>query len=384
MNLLSDVIRYVRRIIKTPSSTAISDADIIDYINRFWITDVDARMQLVDLKTTYRFQTVPGVDQYNMPLYGVNNYLVQYEPTKAGGTTDFSYYPVYQGLIPPVYVKGLQIEYYNSRETFLKGWPVPVQALTNSYQGDGTAGPYTFALPYYPCLRGHVDITGVILAAGGTFQANDPITGTSPSTAVPLANVDSQVFVTATDTYNAPMVIQDSGQFHSSDQNLGFLIGDTDGTYSTTSNVVNYSTGEVYVTFGRAVPTSTAINLQCRWIQQGLPRCALFFGNTITLRPPPDVAYLVEIEGTLSPSSFMTTSQALPFAYMSEYLARGAARKILSDNADIEQFMFYEGLFRESEMLVWKRSQRIQTATRLETIFSQPFPQSTTNGCGGI
>ena len=33
--------------------------------------DVDARLQLFDLKTTYQFQTSPGVDQYNMPLYNI-------------------------------------------------------------------------------------------------------------------------------------------------------------------------------------------------------------------------------------------------------------------------------------------------------------------------
>ena len=62
MNLLSDVITYVRRIIKSPSNAVISDELIIDYINRFWIMDVDARMQLFDLKTKYQFQTTPAVD----------------------------------------------------------------------------------------------------------------------------------------------------------------------------------------------------------------------------------------------------------------------------------------------------------------------------------
>ena len=55
---------------------------------------------------------------------------------------------------------------------------------------------------------------------------------------------------------------------------------------------------------------------------------------------------------------------------MAEYIARGAARKLLSDNGDIEQFQFYEPLFREQESLVWKRSQRQFTATRTETIYS--------------
>jgi len=71
MNLLQDIITYVRRIIKAPSNATITDALIIDYINRFWIMDVDARIQLFDLKKVYQFQTVPGFDQYNMPLYDI-------------------------------------------------------------------------------------------------------------------------------------------------------------------------------------------------------------------------------------------------------------------------------------------------------------------------
>jgi hypothetical protein len=58
---------------------------------------------------------------------------------------------------------------------------------------------------------------------------------------------------------------------------------------------------------------------------------------------------------------------------MAEYIARGAARKILSDTGDWEQFMAYEPLFQEQELLVWKRSQRQWTATRTETIYSQGF-----------
>ena len=61
---------------------------------------------------------------------------------------------------------------------------------------------------------------------------------------------------------------------------------------------------------------------------------------------------------------------------MSEYIARGAARKILADTGDVEQFAFYEPLFKEQEQLVWKRSQRQFTSTRTNTIFSQLTTQS--------
>jgi hypothetical protein len=67
---------------------------------------------------------------------------------------------------------------------------------------------------------------------------------------------------------------------------------------------------------------------------------------------------------------------------MTEYISRGAARKILSDTGDMEQFMFYEPLFREQENLVWKRSQRQFTTDRTNTIFSQTQGQTNVNNIG--
>ena len=56
---------------------------------------------------------------------------------------------------------------------------------------------------------------------------------------------------------------------------------------------------------------------------------------------------------------------------MAEYIARGAAQKLLSDVGDWEQYDRYEPIFRTQELLVWKRSQRTWTSSRTETIYSQ-------------
>jgi hypothetical protein len=69
---------------------------------------------------------------------------------------------------------------------------------------------------------------------------------------------------------------------------------------------------------------------------------------------------------------------------MAEYIARGAARKILSDTGDVEQFQFQEQFFKEQELLVWKRSQRQWTSTRTETIYSNSgHGQGSANGLYG-
>jgi len=388
MNLLDDIITYVRRIIKSPSNAVISNDLIIYYINRFWIMDVDARMQLFDLKTKYQFQTAPGVDKYNMPLYSL-----QTEP----GNQPIEMYPVYQGFLGPVYINGIQVPFYTQKSQFFNIYPNVVQNLGIVAQGDGTTGPYSLQIPILPgnqpqnpplngILRGHIDITGII-ATGSNIDppiTDDPSAAASIAS-VPVTSVDSAFFLTSIDSTGAPVVVQDSGWFLLGNVNYGLLMQPgkapygnqaLPASYTTTSNTINYFTGEVNVTFPVSIPSNQNISAQCFFFQTGLPRAVLYYDNVLTLRSPPDTQYLVELDAYLSPAAFFTSDQAVPFAYMSEYIARGAARKILSDTGDFEQFQFYESLFREQEILVWKRSQRQWTASRTETIYSQGFGQN--------
>ncbi len=388
MNLLQDIITYIRRIIKTPSNAVISDNLIIDYINRFWIMDVDARIQLFDLKTKYTFQTTPGIDQYNMPLYDI-----QVEP----GNQNIASYPVYQGFMSPARVNGINVPFYTQRGDFFNLWPNYVQQLVQIGTGSGGAGPYTFNIPFFESpstppnlqnylLTGHVDITGII-ATGSNV---DPIFGTDLNLTVPVTSVSSAVYFTSTDSNGRNIVVQDSGQFllGNTGSNLyGLLMspgnaplgnsalpngGALPTPYSTTQNTINYNTGTATnVYFPTAIPAGAPINAQCYYIAPGLPRAILFYNNVLTLRNPPNTQYQVELDAYLTPAAFLSTGAAIPFGYMSEYIARGAARKILADTGDVEQFQFYEPLFKEQEILVWKRSQRQFTATRSQTIYSQ-------------
>ena len=345
--------------------------------------DVDARLQLFDLKTKYQFQTIPGVDQYNMPLYDV-----QTEP----GNQTIGMYPVYQGIVGPCYINGVQVSFHTEKNYFYNIWPNVTQDLGPVALGNGTAGPYTLQFPILPnnpplnppfasIVRGHIDISGII-ATGNNIDPPlaDNTTAAASIASVPVTSVISAVYITSIDATGAPVVVADSGQFLTGNVNYGLLMNpgkapfgnsSLPGGYSTTSNTVNYFSGIANVEFPVAIPQGVEIRVQALYFQSGLPRAILFYNNTITLRAPPAFQYLVEVDAYLSPAAFLNTGNAIQFAYMAEYIARGAARKILSDTGDIEQFQFYEPLFREQENLVWKRSQRQWTATRTQTIYSQ-------------
>jgi len=392
MNLLSDIITYVRRIIKSPSNAQITDSLIIDYINRFWLLDMDARMQLFDFKTKYQFQMTPGIDQYNMPLYNVQ--------TEAGGQTIASY-PVYQGFRDAAYVNGIQIPFYGTHDNFWNLWPNYIQQLQPVAVGDGSKTSFQFFLPYFPAIPGHLDITGIISQTQGVGDVQDPIFASkfnlnaTGNISIPATSIYPGVNITYQNANGSITTITDSGVFLDSGSNLqlyglllesgGFPFGNSPlggNTYSTTQNTVNYSTGEVNVTFPIAPAAGSEIQVQCYFYEQGIPRAVLFYNNCLTFRPPPNTQYFVELDCYLTPAAFLNTSQSFPFGYMTEYIARGSARKILSDTGDVEQFMFYEPLFREQENLVWKRSQRQFTAERTGTIFSQTQGQTNVNNIG--
>jgi hypothetical protein len=396
MNTLGDIITYIRRIIKSPSNAVITDALLIDYINRFWLMDVDARIQLFDLKTKYQFQTSPGIDQYNMPLYDI-----QSETAGNPSSPDIQMFPVYQGFMGPCFINGIQMPFYTERSSFFNYWPNYNQTLVQAGIGDGSTGPYTLTLPFLPnsatsinspqtsgILRGHVDITGVMKTGvnvdppldttGNGIYINNPA---APNQAIPSTSILPQVYFTSTASDGSNIVVSDSGIFLSGNKNYGLLMEPGSAPYgnqvlsngySTTQNTINYLTGiATNVYFPTAIPDGMPISAQCVYYQEGIPRACLYWNNTIILRAPPNTQYLVELDAYLTPAAFFNTEAAIPFAYMAEYIARGAARKILSDTGDWEQFQAYEPLFHEQESLVHIRSQRQWTSTRTQTIYSQ-------------
>ncbi len=389
MNFVNSILIYMRRYLKTLSNQSITDDLLIDYINRFWIMDVDARMQLFDLKKTYSFQTQPGVDRYNMPMY---------DPQIENPTTNASTigsYPVYQGFLEPAYVNGYRVQFTTLRDQFFNIWPPWVQQNLIVGQGDGTAGPYTFRIPISPSnsvplnppvqslLRGHVDMQGII-ASGNNI---DPPVGTSLNLNIPITSISPGVYFVTRAANGENLIVQDSGTFLPTDVNYGLLMtpgnapnsyselpngGALPFTYQTNQNTINYLTGtatDVY--FNGSVPLGANITAQCYYFQAGLPRSILFYNNTLTLRSPPDQQYLVSLDAYMSPAAFLNSEVGIPYAYMSEYLALGSARKIMIDTQNDEMLRFYEPVFREQELLVWKRSQRQWTATRTPTIYSQ-------------
>lgn len=324
--LLSDIITYVRRLLKQPNAQDISDSTIIDYVNRFYIYDMPSRIQLFQLKTQYTVELQPNIDRYAAPVTYLPNGLVV---------------PTFNSFLTPAFVDGYQIAMQQNNDQFSKLFPNIYQ---NSFQtvGDGTIGPFPLTIANPPFVRGFRDQNiQYTTNQGGVQTANDGI-------------LYSSVWITAQDSSGANLVVQDDGN--------GNLIGDGTGTF-------NYLTGNGTVTFSSIIPGTSNINSQVISYTPGRPQAINYFDETFTFRPIPDKPYLFQIDAYLNPAYFLATSDSVPYNWMSEYIARGTTRKILIDYGDQDQLAFQEPYFREQENLVLRRSTRQNENSRTVTIF---------------
>jgi len=361
--ILSDVILWVRRLLKSPSTQSISDAVIADYLNRFYSYDMPERIQLFEMKRQYTFETIPNIFEYQAPFTQALTPVfpgatipppppfIGNPPSTARQPQTLT--PVYQMFKQPIYCDGVEMGWYQSNDQFYKIFPELV-LNERPIQGNGGTGPYIVNFGRNPVLRGFID---------------------------DLGNLLPYVFITALDSAGNQQYIVDSGYTTSS--GLGILI-QTDSTFQNItgpqltgsppnaggSGTVDYIKGTATFTFNSPVPFGNNIETQTSPFSAGFPRICLFFNNIFKLYPVPDRAYKIQVDAYISPTVFFNTQASVPFAYMSEYLARGAARKILSDTGDYDQFAFYEQLFREQENLVLRRTSRQNSTQRTPTIFS--------------
>lgn len=343
---LEDIILQVRRFVKTQSSQALSDTTIGDYINKFVVYDAMARNQLFELRRQYTFETIANIFEYQIPFVTVTDEDGNVTPTGI---------PQYQMIKPPVYCDGVQIGYFQSNEQFYNIYPELVlneQPIT----GNGSRGPYTILYGRTPFLRAYID---------------------------DLNNLQPYVYITATDANGNQHYIVDSGWL--TPTGLGILV-ETDPTFQNIigppltppeepftgggSGTVDYINGIATFTFIDLIPDGGMIYTQTSPYSAGVPRILNFFNNTIKMYPVPDRAYKIQVDAFVTPAQFINTNSFVPFAYMSEWFALGAARKILRDVGDSEQIQFLEPFFREQECLVLRRSNRQQTVMRTPTIFS--------------
>ena len=339
---IQNIINKVRRITARPSAAQISDEQIVDYVNQFYIYDFPEHLRLESLRVNYQFLTQANIPVYDLP-------------------TD-----IYLTIMPPIFIAGYQSFLTQSRESFFRINPMLKMLNTQVTTGNGTVGPYTFTLPNTPILQG--------------FKTNPPgafFNSTAANDTDPRY-LNWNVLITGNHgagTGGTP------NWYSLVDDGRGNLFDLNDGTTISASarGTIDYITGIVNITaFRGTIDVGQPINAQYTPYVASRPMSACFYQDQISLFPIPDQPYTVSFEAYKYPFSFtndpitgIVVTETPQLKEWWQLLAFGASDKIFIDNGDIENMQKFRPLLDEQMRLAQRRSIVQYASERVSTIYSE-------------
>lgn len=309
LSTLLQIKKKVRRLTASPSTNQLSESDLEEYIDTFLENDFPSSLKTWNLHDTLDFYTVPNEDRYTFD-------------------TD-----LYHAVLPPLYVDGYQCVYSQSRDQFFNIYPTVNTQQTGS-TGTGIAGPYAFTISALPIVKRSFTLS--VLDDSSINQI----------------------------VYDVPQALVN---------NVGDLIDSSDNT--TVRGTVNYVTGAVSVTWPNTVSSPNSMTAKYQTSALSRPNAALFFNNYFTLRPIPDKVYRVSVEVYKKPTQLLSagshdSSNTPDINQWWQYIAFGAAIKVLQDRQDVESIQNLMPFFQEQENLVLYRTATQQAPDRTATIYS--------------
>lgn len=343
---LSTIRSKVRKITARPSATQISDADIDQYINTFYLWDMPEHLKMESLRYSWQFTTSANTPVYDLP-------------------TD-----TYLTTMPPVFIGGYQTYMTQSRQSFFRNNPEIQFVQQSVYTGNGSVGPYTGQfLTNLPILQG--------------FKPNPPgAYSSSLTTDIAAQFLNWSVLVSAEGSPNATSGISPTFSLIDDGQGNLFAPVDTSTLPANRRGTVNYITGAIAINavgFTGAIPVGNAINVQYSPYVASRPQSVMFFQDQIYVYPIPDQAYTVSFEAYKYPTALALTTDNPQLREWWQMLAMGASLKIFEDNADFENLQKYRPLLDEYMRLCLRRTIVQQTSERAATIYEQQ-----NDGQGGL
>lgn len=412
---LQDIRLKVRRITKSPSPNQITDPQIDQYVNTFYLWDFPEHLRSFDLLSNLTITTAPNIDTYDLPTsapvnlpsasigplsglsatvnliavlglpsdakiipgsvtvtvastngavfreqFPYNGVLVPDQTTLPqdglNGTIDYNdcilelnfntsipsstatieldySVPEFVTIKPPLYIAGFESYYTQSQVEFYRSYP-KIRTITALTYGSAIlgAGPYSGFAQATPVLR-------------------------------------NNVLINTQDVSGLPLSVNDDG--------LGNLTGDGTGT-------VNYLTGAITVTFKQPVNVGEEITCQTVPYVPNRPAAALYFNDKLTLRPVPDQAYTVSIEGYRRPTALIANGDMPLLREWWQLLAMGASLKVFEDRGDHEAIARYMPLFNQYLNQATRKTIVQQTNDRSQTIYTEMTAQGFGNFFGNF
>jgi hypothetical protein len=284
---LASIRSKVRNLTGT-SEDALTDPQINDYINNYYVFTMPFELKNQIQIAFIDFTTVAGVDEYDFPEEGV--FLTNK---------------------PEAYADGLRMDYYQDPNVFFQDWPQ--QTYTDSLSGNATS-TYTSATQQNPIIIGSLIVADQI----GLQVLEDDGAGHFVQT-----------------VRNGIRLLQNNGQnvfltFRTNEVPVSPL-GDPVGA-------INYTTGAYTAVFDDPIVLGVPMSAKYQTYQANRPQAILFFENKFKLRPIPDQIYQIRLEGFINPQPLAETdANPTGRATLEEWgqcIAYGASFDILMDRGD--------------------------------------------------
>jgi hypothetical protein len=318
-----DTIRQkVRRLTRSPSTAQLTNDDLDQYINTFIAYDIPENLRLFDLRKTFTFYTQPNIDTYSTSPTSPTDPLYEFDQ-------------LYITVHRPLYIAGYNSMYTQSREQFYGMFPI-ISTQSQLALGTGALRTFSGTLGNIPILQNNVLFNAVDSSGNGMALVDYPVSNTTG----------------ALGPVGLPQVLP------SPYGDINYITG----AYSINFNVA---------TFPSAPALNTSINVQYVPYVANRPQVMLHFDGTFVMRPIPDQVYAVQFEVYVRPTQLLAAGTSPQLEQWWQYIAYGAAKKILEDRLDTDSLGAILPEYLHQECLALRKT-LVQNATqRSSTIYSE-------------
>lgn len=328
LSTLQNIRVKIRRLTRSPSTAQLTDAQIDDYINNFYLFDFPEELRTNTLDGTFTFYSQPFIEEYTQTT----------NPALAD-TALFRFLDRFTSFGPPAYCQGRALTWSQSLEEFSSLYPQQmVTQLIGTGNGSITHFSGTVISANVPIIAGNVIISSINAEGQGITVVDKP----TISTSVPNAGY-----------YNP----------------FGFLYSPND--FNTPIGTINYIDGSFDVVFPVAPDAGVPVTVQVQPYTPSIPDTIYFDGQSFHLRPVPKQVYQIIIKAQLIPTQLFDSADNPAICQWWQYIAYGAAIKVLQDRLDLDTVQLLMPEYKRQESLV-ERSTIVQLSSqRTRTIYSQ-------------
>lgn len=362
-NNLAAIQQKVRRLTRSPSEAQLTTDDLNNYINTFVIYDFPENLRTFNLHQDFSFWCNPYQDAYPTYPSAFGN------ASQASQNLLYNFSNLYLSIDTPMYIGGYQVFYTQSREQFYGIYPEIVSQASIGPTGDGVTVQFSGIVTN---SQGAILIAGqsqnICLVKGKVLFESVDVNGNGVSM-VDIPVLDAS---TGNPTIYGNLYAPNTADYQDALANpplatVPYLT--TGGVFS--NNYINYITGEYVVTFPVAPQAGQTINSQTVPQTITIPQAICFYQDTFYLRPVPDQPYEINFQVFVRPTQLIASNSVPQLEEWWQYIAYGAAIKVLQDRMDIDSVNLLMPEYNKQERLCLRRTIVQITLERAGTIYTE-------------